>query len=489
MLSLALFVLCVAADPADPVSEAGTAYRQALEALNGKNYEEAVQLLRGALQKLGEESDSLKYRDGIARQRHAYYPYYEWARARLLQAKQETSIFTRRDLLKEALSRLSQTRHPDAAVKVEEAKEQLAVVEKAIELDGSFASAKIRIEVLGTGERFEEALSQLDAMIKQFLTRDKELGDLRSSLKERQTALEKRYEGVLAQRLGDVTLADPVASGDSIAEILKPAKIPVVAVANPGPPFLWLAKFMVLWDKSLETIRRAPDLTADEINALSGSFEAAALDAIDAGVPAGFRAARHVAHAVRMARLSKIATGAEDVIDTTTAATVVKASQGTSARAAESVARLPAAHPDTKSLENDVPTRQKQLDDLSKKIVEFAKERARLTAPILTAETALGNGDTLGDHGALTKLKNDLFELESEANFGTLTPRLRARALMAHALAEATLAFMEGNLPERVYDRCRLPAWRAFGFDPKVDERWKSRLSPKLVKILEQVKQ
>src|SRR5687767_12348550 len=99
MVSLALFVLCAAADP---VTEAGTAYRLALEALNGKNYEEAVQLLRGALQKLGEESDSLKYRDGIARQRHAYYPYYEWARARLLQAKQETSIFTRRDLLKEA---------------------------------------------------------------------------------------------------------------------------------------------------------------------------------------------------------------------------------------------------------------------------------------------------------------------------------------------------------------------------------------------------
>lgn len=485
MLSFALFFLCAAADP---VTEAGTAYRLALEALNGKNYEEAVQLLRGALQKLGEESDSLKYRDGVARQRHAYYPYYEWARARLLQAKQETSIFTRRDLLKEALSRLSQTRHPDAALKVEEAKEQLAVVEKAIELDGSFASAKTRIEVLGTGERFEEALSQLDAMLAAYVTRDKELGDLRTSLKERQAALEKRYEGVLAQRLGDVTLADPVAAGESIAEILKPAKIPGVAVATPGAPFVWLAKFMVLWEKSLETIRRAPDLTADEVNVLAGSFETAALDAIDSGVPAGFRASRHVAHAVRLARLNRIATGAEDVIDTTTAATISKASQATSARAGQSVARLPAALPDTKSLENDVPTRQKQLDDLSKKIVDFAKERARLTAPILTAETALGDGDTLGDTGALTKLKNDLFELESEANFGTLTPRLRARALMAHALAEATLGFMEGNPPDRVFDRCRLPAWRAFGFDPKVDERWKARLSPKMVKILEQIK-
>jgi len=61
----------------DPVTEAGTTYRQALSALDAKNYEEAVQLFRGALQKLGEESDSLKYRDGVARQRHSYYPYYE----------------------------------------------------------------------------------------------------------------------------------------------------------------------------------------------------------------------------------------------------------------------------------------------------------------------------------------------------------------------------------------------------------------------------
>jgi hypothetical protein len=486
MLSLAFFVLCAA--PADPVTEAGTAYRLAIEALNSKNYEEAVQLLRGALQKLGEESDSLKYRDGVARQRHAYYPYYEWARARLLQAKQETSIFTRRDLLKEALSRLSQTRHPDAAVRVEEAKEQLAVVEKAIELDGSFASAKTRIEVLGTGERFEEALSQLDAMMASYLTRDKELADLRGSLKERQLALEKRYEGVLAQRLGDVTLADPVTAGDSIAEILKPAKIPVVAVAKPGAPFAWLAKFMALWEKSLDTIRHSPELTAEEVNVLAGSFEAMALDAIESGVPAGFRASRHVAHAIRMARLNRIATGAEDVIDTTTAANVAKGSQETSVRAGAAVAKMPSSLPDTKSLENDVPTRQKQLEDLSKKILDFAKERARLTAPILASETALADGDTLGDTAALTKLKNDLFELESEANFGTLTPRLRARALLAHALAEATLGFMEGNPPDRVFDRCRLFAWRAFGFDPKVDERWKSRLSPKMVKILEQIK-
>jgi hypothetical protein len=472
----------------DPVTEAGTTYRQALSALDAKNYEEAVQLFRGALQKLGEESDSLKYRDGVARQRHSYYPYYEWARARQLQAKLETNIFTRRDLLKEALSRLSQTSHPEAAQRVEEIKADLAVVEKAIELDGSFASVKTRIEVLGTGERFEEALKQLDEASKSYLTREKELGELRVSLQGRQEALGKRYEQVLSQRLGDVALTDPVGAGDSIAGILKPAQIPPDAMAKPGPPFQWLQKFVELWEKSSDAVRRSGELTAEETNQIAGAFERIALEALKVGVPSGFRASRHVAHTVRMARLNRVAVGAEDTIDTPTAASIVKMAGETSGVAAQAIAAVPKKDDMLKTLENDIPARQQQIEDLSKKITNGAKERARLTAPIVAAEASLSDGDTLGDAAALAKLKNGLFELESEANFGTLTNRLRARALLAHALAEAMLAFMEGNPPARVLDRCRTPAWRAYGFDPKVDARWADKLSPKLLKILDESK-
>src|ERR1041385_4350921 len=107
-------VLILALAAGDSFSEAGAAYRKALEELETERYEEAVQLLREAVQKVGSESDELKSRDSIARRRHSYYPYYEWARARQLQAKREGSIFTRRDLLKDAQSRLGQTRHPDA---------------------------------------------------------------------------------------------------------------------------------------------------------------------------------------------------------------------------------------------------------------------------------------------------------------------------------------------------------------------------------------
>jgi hypothetical protein len=484
MLSALILVLALN----DPVTEAGTAYRQALEALGTDNYEGAITLLRVALQKVGDENDQLRYRDSTARWRHAYYPHYLIAKARQLQARQEPSILSRRDLLKDAMSRLGQTRHPEGNVLLEEVKTELEAVEKAIKLDGSFAATKTRIEVLGTGERFEEAFTQLEDAAKTYTTRQKEIVDLRGALKERQTALERRFEQVLTQRLGDVSLVDPVTAGESIMGILKPAQIPPESIAKPGPPFQWLARFLELWEKNLEVARKSGDLTAAETNALAASFETMAVDSLKLGVPIGFRAARHLSHAVRMAKLNKIAKGDDDTIDTATAAAIVKFAAETADLAQKALASLPEGDATIKTLENDVPSRQKLIDELSRKITDGAKERARLTAPIVAAEASLSDPDTLGSTAALTKLKDDLFELESEATFGSLTGRLRARALMAHAIVEGVLGFLEGQTFNRVVERCRVPAWRAYGFDPKVDVRWATKLSPKLVKVLDQIK-
>ena len=134
MLSI---LLLLSLEAGDAVAEAGNNYRQAKVALDAEKYEEAVTLLRQALQQVGEENDQLKYRDDESRRRHAYYPYYEWGRARLLQSQQEASVFTQRDLLADAVSHLGQSRHPDASVKLEEAKGKLGVVQEAIALDGS----------------------------------------------------------------------------------------------------------------------------------------------------------------------------------------------------------------------------------------------------------------------------------------------------------------------------------------------------------------
>ncbi len=482
------FSLILALMTGDAVSEAGTAYRQALEAVESENYEGAIQLLSGALQRVGEESDQLKYRDSTARRLHSYYPYYEWACARQLQAQREQSIFTRRDLLKDAAGRLAQTRHPGGPQKLELVKSQLGEVEKAIALDGEFASTKTRIEVLGTGERFEEALKDIEDAARTFLGRQKEIGDLRISLKDRQRVVEQKYETTLNTRLSDVLLADPIVAGESITGILASAQIPKAAVADPGPPFKWLTRFQALWANSVESVQKSADLSASEINALAESFEIIALDALTSKVSPGFRTARYIAHSVRMARLNRIGTGAEDVIDTQTVDAIALAAAKTAERAAAAVAQLPKADTMAKTLQADVPSRQEKVNDLSNEIGKGAKERARLTEPIVTAETSLSNGELLGDVTALKKVISDVATLESEANFGTLTNRLRARALMSHGLAQAMLSYLQGEPREKVITDCRLFAWRAYGFDPNVEARWAGKLSPKMLKLLGEIK-
>jgi hypothetical protein len=98
-------VLILALAAGDSVTEAGASYRKALEELETERYEEAVQLLRRGGAAVGSESDELKYRDSIARRRHSYYPYYEMGPGPPAPGQAEPSIFTRRDLLKDAISR------------------------------------------------------------------------------------------------------------------------------------------------------------------------------------------------------------------------------------------------------------------------------------------------------------------------------------------------------------------------------------------------
>src|SRR5260221_6548945 len=247
MLSIAL-VLVLAVE-GDAVSEAGSAYRQAREALEAERYEQAVKLLETALKQVGDESDLLKYRDDTSRRRHSYYPYYEWGRARLLQSQTETSIFTQRDQLADAVSHLGQSRHPDASVKLEEARGKLEEVQKSIALDGSFNAVKTKIEVLGTNERFVEAFKEHTTAAGLYKSRLKELDEVLAALKIKQVATIVHYEQLLASRLNDIVLIDLATRGDSIAPMLAPAMVPPEVTLNPGPAFDWASKFIKLWVK------------------------------------------------------------------------------------------------------------------------------------------------------------------------------------------------------------------------------------------------
>ncbi|HLY11111.1 MAG TPA: hypothetical protein VKW04_17545 [Planctomycetota bacterium] len=475
LLALGLFA-------GDGVAEAGSTYRQAKDALQAERYEEAVTLLRTALQQVGEETDQLKYRDDTSRQRHEYYPYYQWGLARLYQSQQEASVFTQRDLLADAVSHLSQSRHPEASVRLDEARSKLTDVQGAIALDGSFAAAKTKIEVLGTNEQYVDAFKEHAAAAGKYKTRLKELDEVLAALKIKQTTVVQRYESQLAQRLNDLLLMDPVTRGETIAPLLNSALVPPQVTEKRGPTFQWAVRFIALWEKEAEIVKNAAALPGERVIEAADAFDAAGLEALSIQLPAGFRAARHLAQTTRLGKLRDIVNGSEDVLDTKTAEAVVRSSSEASGKGREAANREPTKEV-KETLLNDVGTQERQVEDLAKAIRDGAKERERLTAPIVQAEAQLQDGDTLGNVDALYKLQGDLEQLISEAKFGTLTAGLRARALFAKAMAAATEAYLSAKADAEAMEAARVSATRAYGFDPKIDARWNGRLSEKMLKL------
>ena len=485
MLSI---LLLLSLEAGDAVAEAGNNYRMAKEALDLDKYEEAVTLLRAALQQVGEENDQLKYRDDQSRRRHSYYPYYEWGRARLMQSQLESSVFTQRDLLADAVSHLGQSRHPDASVKLEEATGKLNVVKEAIALDGSFNAVKTKIEVNGTNEKFVLAFKEHREAAAKYKTRLKELDEVLVALKAKQAATILRYQGQLSQRLIDLLVMDPVTRGDAIVPLLKPALVPDEVTETSGATFQWALRFIALWEKEADTVKKAATLPGEKVVATAEAFDAAGLEALTIQLPAGFRAARHIAQTARLGKLRDLANGSEDVLDTKTADAVLRSSGAASKKGLESAGGQSEA--DVKdTLLSDLGAQERQMNELAKLIHDGAKERERLTAPIVKAEGQLQDGDTLGDVAALSKLQQDLEQLVGEANFGTLTARLRARAFFTKAIAAAMESYLSGKAEAEVMEAARVSATRAYGFDAKVDARWGGQLSRKLTELFKKFKQ
>jgi hypothetical protein len=371
---------------------------------------------------------------------------------------------------------------------MEEAKSKLTVVQEAIALDGSFNAVKTKIEVNGTNERFVEAFKEHREAAAKFKTRLKELDEVLVTLKAKQAAAIQRYLGQLSQRLSDLLLMDPVTRGEAIVPLLTPALVPLEVTEQPGPAFDWAARFIALWEKEADTVKRAATLPAAKVIATADAFDAAGLEALTLPLPAGFRAARHLAQTTRVGKLRDVANGAEDVLDTKTADAVLRSSEEASKKGREAAGKISEkAAQDT--LLNDLGVQEKQVNDLAKSIRDGAKERERLTAPIVVAEGQLQDGEVVGDVAALGKIQQDLDQLVGEATFGTLTARLRARAFFGRALAAATEAYLVGKPEADVMEAARVSATRAYGFDDKVDERWATHLSPKLVELFKKFKQ
>src|SRR5262249_44082738 len=237
---------------------------------------------------------------------------------------------------------------------------------EAIAADSSFSSVKTKIEVLGNGEKYIDAFQEHTKATAKYKTRLKELEEIRLVLKEKQVATLKRYEELLAQRLNDVVLIDPATRGETIVPMIKPALVPESVTDQPGPTFLWATKFMALWEKEADTVKKAASLPGEKVIATADAFDEAGLEALKLDLPSGFRAARHPAQTTRVGQLREIAAGSDDVIDTKTAGAVTGSSTAASKKGADAAAGLEKDQKDT--LLNDLATQDRQVNDLAKNI-------------------------------------------------------------------------------------------------------------------------
>jgi tetratricopeptide (TPR) repeat protein len=485
-MRLALLLLLLA--PAGDLASAGVSYREGLADLKAGKFEEAVRKFQSALQQEGVEHSEMKYRDSVARRRHAYYPYFGWAEARWAQAQREVELERKHELLQDAIGRLRQTQHPDAAFRMQEVTAALAVVDNQRSAQTGLAGLKGVIAGRVDAKRFEEAIKELEAADKSYPTRTAEIQELRADVLKRQLEAVQGYERALIVFMNDIARTDPILRTESPAAMLKPAFVPVEVHVKPAGPFLWLQGFRDLYEKEAAGVRSAARLDLEALTRITEAFDRSSGDALAAGFLPGFRAARHVAESMRQARLKDIAAGATDAIETETAKSILSSAE-VAARTSEALLRTrPATEEITRFIDNDLTAQRLKATELRLAVENAARERQRLTEPILKAEQALAQPETISETAALAQVSKSMKDLGADPQAMTLTDRLRARQFLATAVAEAMIGFLDGESLERVTERCRATAFRAYSLDPKVDAPWRGRLSPKILKVLDRIK-
>lgn len=419
-------------------AQAGAAYKEALDAVRLGKYEDAVARLQEAIRHEPRETDRLQYRDKEGRHKEAYYPHYVWAQARALQARGETGLGRRRELLREAIAHLELTQHPQAATLAAAVKDDLAEVEKTaatpVTPDASIGALRRRIEGLCDQERFVEASRAADgekALLDRFPA---ERTALREAIGSHRKAVVARYARSLEQGLETVA-ATPALEREAILRLLRPALPPATVSESPEPRFVWLARFL--------SIVPTPE-----------ALETSAAEAVDAGLPSGARAALAIARDLRIRTLT--ACRDDRRMETLLAD-------------AEQVHRR--CDP---SLRSDAYERR--LQELRGALRERTLLRDDLGRWLGRAERALEDPATMSDPVKLTTIANDLSALEQRAPWGQVSAAARARGLFARAVLEAVAAVLEGAAPPQPCPGIKA----ARTLDPEVAAAWKDRLSPKL---------
>lgn len=504
-LSLALVA---AGDPAP----AGAAYTRGLQLLEEKKHDEAAAAFEEALRHEPAEAPTLRYRDESGRHRHAYFPHYLLARARLAQAQKEAAPYVRRERLQAAVRHLGLTVHPEGRARMNEASVALEELERAIAeaeavaVPPEVAQLRSRIDRLCEASSFEEAFREIEAAAELLRRHEKIRNEILASARNRQRAAIQSYETILTSRLDSISRTDPTYEAEVVLPLLKPARVPAEITKDPAPRFRWLLEFCAVYEKDLELVRGSATLDLDRLIPSAAGFDALAAKAIEIDLFNGFRAARNMAHSMRTARLKELAASA-DKPDTNlpgspafrdAAARLLEVSDASRAKAEEDLgARLSAGLGPTddlkKYVEADLPYQKRQVDAVRGKIREVTvayERRVAAEAAAKAAEDGLVSPARMANPDECRKILQALSQLESQAYFETLPAPVRARVLFARAVGEGVTGFLEAEPPARVAERCKGDLLRAQGLDAGVQKPWQDagRLSPRLAALFDQIR-
>jgi hypothetical protein len=509
-MTLAAYVLCSAL--AGDAAPAGAAYTRGVHLLGQKNFEEAAAAFEEALRHEPVEAETIRYRDGYGRHRHSYWPRFLLGCARFEQASRENAPYVKRGHLQEAIRNLRLTEHADAPARLAEAETALEQLEKAIaEAEASavppeLAQLKARVDQLCEASSFEEALQAiLDAS--ELLRRyERVKNDLVATTRNRQRATLRNYETLLTSRLDSISRTDPTYESEIVLPLLKPARVPDTVMKDPEARFRWLVDFCAVYERELPIVRAAGTLDPAKILPSAEAFDALGRQALQIDLFNGFRAARNMAHAMRMARLKELALAADkpDSVLPGTAgfkadtakllesldASRIRAEKDLAARVSASTA---VSDELKKYIETDLPYQKRQIEAVFGKVREVTvayDRRVSAEASAKTAEDGILTPGRMSDPAEARKISRALSQLESEAYFETLPAPVRARVLFARAVSEAVGAFLEADPPARVAEKVRGDVLRASGLDPGVAKPWLDggRLSPRLSVLFDQIR-
>ena len=503
MTTLLLLALACAGDPAP----AGAAYQRGLRLLEEKKYEEAVKELEEALRSEPVESPSLRYRNAEGRRRHPYYPRFSLGLSRLGQAESEANLYTKRERLQAAVLLFGQTSYPDAPRRRDETLRQIEELDKVIaENEASavppeVAALRSKVAALCETSSFEEAFAEIArgaALLEKFpKTRD----ELVTTTRNRQRAVLRNYETILVSRLDSISRTDPTYEAEVVLPLLTPARVPVEVIKDPELRFQWLNAFCERYEKELDSVRSAATLETGKLLASAETFDVLAKAAAENGLFNGFRAARNMGHAMRMARLKELAAAAEKPDSDlpgaadfkTSTSRLLDASEDSRGKAEAVLKPIGDTEEVRKYVAAELSYQKRQVEAIRAKIKEVTtayERRVAADAVAKDSETQLLAPAVMASPDECRKVSRALSTQESQVWFETLPAAIRARTLFARAVCEATAGLLEAEPPARVAERCRGDLLRAVGLDANVQKPWQDqgKLSPRLVALFDQIR-